>query len=53
MNLIDEQYLMTPFYGSRRMTAILQKVGYDVNRKRIKRLMNLMGILAIYCVEWL
>jgi putative transposase len=48
MRLIDEQYLNTPFYGSRRMTALLQRKGYDVNRKRIRRLMVLMGIQAIY-----
>jgi putative transposase len=48
MRLIDEQYLNTPFYGSRRMTAFLQRKGYNVNRKRIKRLMVLMGIQAIY-----
>lgn len=43
MRLIDEQYLETPFYGSRRMTAHLQAQGHGVNRKRIARLMHLMG----------
>ena len=45
---IDEQYMQTPFYGSRRMTEHLKRLGYHVNRKRIQRLMRLMGIEAIY-----
>ena len=48
MALIDRQYLRTPFYGSRRMTAWLQTQGHIVNRKRVQRLMRLMGIEAIY-----
>ena len=48
MNLIDHQYLKTPFYGSRRMAAWLRRQGYRVNRKRVRRLMKLMGIIAIY-----
>lgn len=48
MRLIDQQYLRTPFYGSRRMTVVLQNLGYRVNRKRVQRLMRLMGIEAIY-----
>jgi putative transposase len=48
MRLIDQQYLRTPFYGSRRMTVVLQNIGYRVNRKRVQRLMRLMGIEAIY-----
>ena len=48
MRLIDEQYTKTPFYGSRRMTAWLNRQGYTVNRKRIQRLMRIMGIEAIY-----
>lgn len=44
MRLIDEQYLKTPFYGSRRMTAILERRGEVVNRKRVRRLMALMGL---------
>jgi putative transposase len=38
MRLIDEQYLKTPFYGSRRMTAWLVRRGEEVNRKRVQRL---------------
>ena len=48
MALIDRQYLRTPFYGSRRMTAWLQTQGHMVNRKRVQRLMGLMGLEAIY-----
>ena len=48
MHLIDEQYTKTPFYGSRRMREALKGKGYFVNRKRIQRLMRLMGIEAIY-----
>jgi putative transposase len=48
MNELDIQYLKTPFYGSRRMTVILQQKGYEVNRKRVQRLMKIMGIHAIY-----
>jgi len=48
MALMDRQYLKTPFYGSRRMTAWLQGKGYRVNRKRVRRLMGLMGLEAIY-----
>jgi putative transposase len=44
MRLIDEQYLKTPFYGSRRMSVWLQKQGYVINRKRVQRLMRQMGI---------
>jgi len=44
MRLIDEQYLKTPFYGSRRMMAVLERCGEAVNRKRIQRLMALMGL---------
>jgi putative transposase len=48
MRRMDEQYLRTPFYGSRRMTAWLQSQGHPVNRKRVQRLMRLMGLEAIY-----
>jgi putative transposase len=48
MRLIDEQYLETPFYGSRRMTVCLERGGHAVNRKRVQRLMQLMGLEAIY-----
>lgn len=48
MRLMDEQYTRAPFYGSRRMTAWLATRGFEVNRKRISRLMELMGIEAVY-----
>jgi len=48
MRLIDEQYTRTPFYGSPRMTQYLRYNGYDVNHKRVERLMQLMDLQAIY-----
>jgi putative transposase len=48
MALMDRQYLKTPFYGSRRMTIWLRTQGHQVNRKRVRRLMQLMGLEAIY-----
>jgi putative transposase len=47
MRWLDEQYLATPFYGSRRMTAKLRKAGRQVNRKRGQRLMQLIGLEAL------
>jgi len=49
MGLLDKQYLKPPFYGYRKMTKFLQGQGYQVNHKRVRRLMRLMGIEAIYC----
>ena len=46
--LIDEQHMNTPFYGSRKITGVLQRLGYKVNRKRVQRLMRELGIEAIY-----
>lgn len=48
MNRIDELYMKYPFYGSRSMKTVLNREGQHVNRKRIQRLMHLMGIQAIY-----
>ncbi len=48
MRLLDEQYTKAPFYGSRRMTAWLREQGYTVNRKRVCRLLQEMGLEAIY-----
>jgi putative transposase len=48
MRLIDEQYLKTPTWGSRSMRNHLRRLGYKINRKRIQRLMRLMGLEAIY-----
>jgi putative transposase len=48
MRLIDEQYTATPFYGWPRMTVCLQGQGYAINHKRVQRLMQQMGLQAIY-----
>ena len=48
MNLIDEQFTRTPFYGVERITAWLYRQGQRVNRKRVRRLMRLMGLEAVY-----
>lgn len=48
MRRIDELYLATPFYGARRMVAVLRREGWTVNRKRVRRLMRVMRIEAIY-----
>jgi putative transposase len=48
MRRIDEQYLRTPFFGSRRMAVWLERQGEPINRKRVQRLMRLMGLQAIY-----
>ena len=45
---LDQLYLKRPFYGSRKLTRWLQKQGEEVNRKRVQRLMRLMGLEAIY-----
>jgi putative transposase len=48
MKLIDRQYLLTPFYGTRRMAVWLKGQHHPVNRKHVRRLMQLMGLRAIY-----
>ena len=48
MRLIDEQYTAYPFYGSRKMTEWLTRQGEEINRKRVQRLMRVMGLEAIY-----
>jgi putative transposase len=48
LRLLDEQYLRTPFYGSRKMTCYLRELGHLVNRKRVQRLMRKLGIEALY-----
>jgi putative transposase len=48
MKMMDEQFLSTPFYGVRRMTAWLATQGHSVNPKRVRRLMRKMGLEAIY-----
>lgn len=48
LRLLDEQYLKTPFYGSRKMTVYLREQGYTVNRKRVIKLMHKLGLQTIY-----
>jgi putative transposase len=48
MRSIDEQYLKTPFYGSRRMSEHFRQRGLPISRKRVRRLMRLMALEAIY-----
>jgi putative transposase len=48
MKLIDCQYMVTPFYGTRKMAVWLKSKRYSVNRKHVRRLMQLMGLKAIY-----
>ena len=48
MRLIDEQFLETPWYGSRQMARHLRLQDYSVSRKRVRRLMRLMGLQTIY-----
>jgi len=47
MKLIDEEYTRHPFYGSRKMKKYLRTLGYKVSRKRVQRLMRLMGLESI------
>ena len=47
MRLIDEEYTLHPFYGSRKMRRYLRRNGYKVNRKRVQRLMRKMGIRSV------
>ena len=48
IRLIDEQFTKRPFYGVPRMTVSLRRLGYGVNPKRVRRLMRVMGLEAIY-----
>jgi putative transposase len=48
MRVIDQQYTQTPFFGWPRMTAWLQRQGYEINHKRVQRLMQIMGLQAVY-----
>ena len=48
MRLLDEQYLQTPYYGYRKMQRVLAQAGYQVNHKRVRRLMQVVGIETIY-----
>lgn len=48
MRIIDEQFMITPYFGSRQMAKHIRRLGYPVGRKRIRRLMLKMGISAVY-----
>ncbi len=48
LRLLDEQYFKTPFYGVLRLTALLVGLGYKVNRKRVRRLMQILDWKTIY-----
>ena len=48
MKLIDKQYMATPFYGARKISAWLKSERHSVNRKHVRRLMQIMGLRAIY-----
>lgn len=48
MRLLDEQYTKTPFYGQRKMVVHLAEHGYAVDRRRVRRLMQCMGLETIY-----
>lgn len=48
MSLMDEQYTKMPFYGVEKMTEWLRRQGFMVNPKRVRRLLRLMGLEAIY-----
>ena len=48
MRLLDEQYTATPFYGVRKMTEVLRGKGFLVNAKRVRRLLRVLGLQAIY-----
>lgn len=47
LRLIDEQYTRRPFYGSRKMVTFLKTCGYGVNRKRVQRLMRILGLAGM------
>ena len=47
MRALDEVYTATPFYGSRRLQVAVRRQGQSVNRKRVQRVMRLMGIEAV------
>jgi putative transposase len=48
MRLLDEQYLKTPFYGQPRLWNLLREKGYNINKKRVKRLMDLVGWQTLF-----
>ena len=47
MRLIDEEYTLRPFYGSRKLRDYLRRLGHNMNRKRVQRLMRIMGLVSV------
>ncbi len=47
MRLIDEEYTRRPFYGSRKLRDYLRRLGHNMNRKRVQRLMRIMGLVSV------
>jgi len=45
---LDEQYTRTPYFGVRRMTAVLREAGYTINPKRVRRLLRLLGLETLF-----
>jgi putative transposase len=52
MRRLDELHLKHPVYGNRRLMVLLRRQGHGVNRKRVRRLLRLVGIEAIYPRPW-
>ena len=48
MRQLDELHLAHPVYGNRRLTALLRRAGWEINRKRVVRLLQVMGVEAVY-----
>jgi putative transposase len=48
MKIIDQEYMKYPFYGSRQMMRNLNRMGYNISRHRVRRLMRKMGLIAVY-----
>jgi putative transposase len=48
MRFLDEQYTRIPYYGKRKMVVYLKELGYIVDRQRVRRLMQLMGLEPLY-----
>ena len=47
MDLIDQEFMRRPFLGSRKLKSYLRRLEYDVNRKRVQRLMRKMGLVSL------
>jgi len=47
LRLLDEQYARRPFFGNRKMVPFLKEQGHRVNRKRVQRLMRVLGLVGM------